>query len=501
MYYPWYETRKAGVFLFSRSRVNAFIPHHGFTTVVSGLYPSGCTEAFLHGYTPVVSSRGAGFIQFLIHSRYMPTPANQPRKKPERGLRRFWHQLGPGLTTGAADDDPSGIATYSQAGSRYGFQLLWLAAFTFPFMAVVQEMCGRIGLVTGRGLAANIRREFPAWILYATTGLLFFANTFNIGADLGAMAAATRLLAPELSFGILLIGFTLLSLALQIFLPYTRYARFLKWLSLVLLAYVLTALTLKDVDWLAVVRGALLPSVALTRVQILLLCGILGTTISPYLFFWQTSQEVEEEIADGKKTIASREGANAAVIHRMRVDVWSGMFFSNAIMFFIILTTGAVLHAAGITTITTASEAAAALKPLAGDYAALLFSVGVVGVGLLAIPVLAGSAAYALAESFRWKEGLYRKLKNAGAFYGVIIISVVVGLLLNFVGLDPMRALLYAAVGNGMVAPVVLLCILRLGNDRRIMGDRVNGRWSSFFGWLITGVMVLVASASLFALL
>lgn len=432
----------------------------------------------------------------------MPRASTHEQNKQRRvnGFRRFWHQLGPGLTTGAADDDPSGIATYSQTGSRYGFQLLWLAAFTFPFMAVVQEMCARIGLVTGRGLAANIRRAFPAWILYATTGLLFLANTFNIGADLGAMAAATRLLAPELSFGILLVGFTLVSLALQIFLPYARYARFLKWLSLVLLAYVLTALTLKDVDWLAVFRGAFLPSVDITRDQILLLCGILGTTISPYLFFWQTSQEVEEEIVDGKTTVASREGASDAVLRRMRVDVWSGMFFSNAIMFFVILTCGAVLHAAGITTITTAADAAAALEPLAGAQATLLFCVGVIGVGLLAIPVLAGSAAYALAESFRWKEGLYRKLRNAGAFYGVIVVSVVVGLLLNFVGLDPMRALLYAAVGNGIVAPVVLVCIMKLGGDRRIMGARANGRGAAMFGWLITGIMIVVAIASLLAL-
>lgn len=415
---------------------------------------------------------------------------------------KLWHQLGPGLTTGAADDDPSGIATYSQTGSRYGYQLLWLAAFTFPFMAIIQEMCARIGLVTGRGLAANIRLHFPRWVLYLCTALLFFANTLNIGADLGAMASAMQLITPQLGFGVLLIAFTIVSLLLQLFTSYARYARILKWLSLVLLAYVFTALTLQDLDWGHILRGALLPSVSLTREQLLLLCGIFGTTISPYLFFWQTSQEIEEEILQGKTTIRARqEELSKRHVHDMRTDVWTGMFFSNMVMFFIILVSAAVLHRAGITTINSAADAAAALRPLAGSGAALLFAVGVVGIGLLAVPVLAGSAAYAVTESFRWKEGLYRKLKDAYAFYGIIIVSTLVGLGLHLFGLHPIKALLLAAVANGLVAPIVLVLIVRLASNKNIMGGFVNSPLIRALGWTITSVMVLVALATILALL
>lgn len=415
---------------------------------------------------------------------------------------KFWHQLGPGLTTGAADDDPSGIATYSQTGSRYGYQLLWLAIFTFPFMTIVQEMCARIGLVTGRGLATNIRLHFPRWVLYLCAGLLFFANTLNIGADLGAMAAATQLISPQMGFGLLLIIFTVVTLLLQLFTSYARYARILKWLSLALLAYVFTALTLRDINWAEVLRGIFIPSLSVSREQIILLCGIFGTTISPYLFFWQTSQEVEEEILEGKTTIAARRAeVNATHIHDMRTDVWSGMLFSNLVMFFIILACGAVLHTAGITNITSAAEAAEALRPFAGSGATLLFAAGVVGIGLLAVPVLAGSAAYAITESFRWKEGLYRKLKDAYAFYGVIVLSTIAGLGLHFFGLNPIKALIFAAVANGLVAPIVLVLIVRLASDGRIMGTFVNSRVIQIFGWLITGIMVLVALAAIIAVL
>lgn len=419
------------------------------------------------------------------------------RLSPIRRVGKFWHQLGPGLTTGAADDDPSGIATYSQTGSRYGFQLLWTAALTFPFMAIVQEICARIGLVTGRGLAANIRLHFPRWVLYVCAGLLFAANTFNIGADLGAMAEAAKLLSPTLSFGLVLIAFAVTSLLLQIFLPYARYGRFLKWLSLVLLAYVLTALTIRGLDWLAILRATVLPSVTFSRDQIILICGILGTTISPYLFFWQTSQEVEEEVLRGEKTIRARQlKVNAMHIRSMRIDVWSGMFFSNAVMFFIILACAAVLNAVGRTSIQTAADAAEALRPVAGPLASLLFAVGIIGVGLLAIPVLAGSAAYALSESFHWKEGLNRKLKDAYAFYGVIAVSMLIGLALNFIGLDPIKALIYSAIANGLVAPTVLLLVMIIGGKRKVMGAYVNGSWSTVFGWGITGVMTVVAVAT-----
>ncbi len=423
------------------------------------------------------------------------------RISPVRRAGKYWHQLGPGLTTGAADDDPSGIATYSQTGSQFGTQLLWMAGFTFPLMAVVQEMCARIGLVTGRGLAANIRLRYPRWVLYACTGFLFVANTFNIGADLGAMASAMKLLTPEIRYGFLLIAFTVVSLLLQVFTSYATYARVLKWLALVLLAYVVTALTLDGVDWGSVIRSAVVPSLHLTRDQIILICGILGTTISPYLFFWQTSQEVEQEILEGERTVQAREQhVSRPIIRRMRMDVWSGMFFSNLVMFFIIVTTAMVLHRAGLTTITTAAEAAEALRPLAGSATFALFALGIIGIGLLAVPVLAGSAAYALAESFHWREGLYRKLKDAYAFYGVIAVATVIGLLLNFIGLDPMKALLIAAVVNGLVAPLMLFFVIRLGSDRRVMGQYVNGRTAGILGWLTFLLMAVVAVATVVVL-
>lgn len=420
---------------------------------------------------------------------------------PVKEVKEFWQELGPGLTTGAADDDPSGIATYSQAGAGYGFNLLWLAPFTFPLMAVVQEMCARIGLVTGRGLAANIRRYFRPWVLYLTTILLFVANTFNIGADLGAMASTTRLLLPRFGFAGLIVFFTLLCLFLQIFLSYQKYARYLKWLTLVLAAYILAALSLQ-LDWLAIFRQVLSPQISFAREQIFLVTGILGTTISPYLFFWQTSQEVEEKILAGQTTVKLRQQeVTRKEIKKMRLDVWLGMFYSNLIMFFIIVTCAGTLFRHGLTNIRSAADAAAALGPLAGQYASLLFSIGIIGVGLLAVPVLAGAASYAFAETFGWKEGLFYKLKQASAFYGVIIIAMFLGLLLNFVGLDPIRALIYAAVLNGLVAPVVLVLIVQLSANKSIMGRRRNHPAISLVGWITTGLMAIIGIATIVSLI
>ncbi len=424
------------------------------------------------------------------------------RKQPIlRRFGKFWHQLGPGLTTGAADDDPSGIATYSQTGSQFGYQFLWLAPFTFPLMAVVQEMCARIGLVTGRGLAANIRTQYPRTVLYVCTALLFVANAFNIGADLGAMAKATQLLIPGIGFGILIIGFASLSLLLQVFLSYARYAKYLKVMALVLLAYVVTAFTISGIHWSDVVRNTIVPSLHVSKVQILLVCAILGTTISPYLFFWQTSQEVEEEILQGASSVALRkQDVTPTGIRKMRIDVWVGMFFSNLVMFFVILTSGAVLHTAGVTNIQSAAQAAEALRPLAGQGAFLLFAIGIIGVGLLALPVLAGSAAYAVAESFRWKEGLYHKLKNAYAFYGVLAAAMLVGFILDFVGLDPIHALIYAAIANGVVAPVVLFFVVSISGRKSIMGNFVNTRLINVLGWITVIAMAVVAVASIVVL-
>lgn len=415
--------------------------------------------------------------------------------------RDYWHMLGPGLTTGASDDDPSGVATYSQTGAQYGFRLLWLAAFTFPLMAIVQEMCARIGLVTGRGLAGNIRVFFSHRVLYVCTILLFIANAFNIGADLGAMAKGVQLLNPQLNFAAIVIGFTLLSLLLQIFTPYAHYARYLKWLALVLFAYVLSAL-LAHLNWSDVARNAAVPHVTFNKSQLLLICAILGTTISPYLFFWQTSQEVEQQILEGRTSIKSRTSETTpAEVKSMRVDVWSGMLLSNIVMFFIIAACGAVLFGHGITNIQSTAQAAEALRPFAGNATYFLFAVGIIGTGLLAIPVLAGSSSYALAESFRWREGLERKFKQAHAFYGVIIVSMLVGLGINFIGLDPIKALIYAAIGNGLVAPAVLALIVLMGSNKKIMGEWVNGRVTTLIGWIVTVLMLIAGIAALWALI
>lgn len=406
--------------------------------------------------------------------------------------RKFWHGLGPGFTTGAADDDPSGIGTYSQTGAQYGYQLLWLAPLTLPLMAIVQEMCARIGLVTGRGLAANIKKYFPKSVSYICAILLLVANSFNIGANLGAMAQSAELIVPWLPFGFLVLAFTGICLCLQIFIPYQNYARYLKYLALVLLAYIATAFVIKDFPWGEVLRDGLMPSLNFSKTQIILICGILGTTISPYLFFWETSQEVEEKIASGKTSLIQRQEVDKKQIRTMRLDVWIGMILSNLVMFFIIAVCGATLFKAGINNIETASDAALALKPLAGNYAFLLFAIGIIGTGLLAIPVLAGSAAYAVSESFGWKEGLYLKFRQGIYFYSIIILSVLIGLGINFIGFNPIKALIYAAVINGLVAPVVLVLILLISGNRQIMNHYHNSSLQKVFGWGLAGLMLVV---------
>jgi NRAMP (natural resistance-associated macrophage protein)-like metal ion transporter len=413
--------------------------------------------------------------------------------------REYWNVLGPGLTTGASDDDPSGIATYSQTGAQYGFQLLWLSIVTFPLMATIQEMCARIGIVTGRGLAGNIRLHFSSRTLYICTLMLFAANAFNIGADLGAMAKGVQLLRPQWDFSLLVIGFAAASVILQIYLPYARYARYLKWLALVLLAYVASAL-MAHLHWGTVIHHAVSPSIHWSKDQLLLICAILGTTISPYLFFWQTSQEVESKIMEGKTSIESRQDADKKQIKAMRMDVWSGMFLSNIVMFFIIAACGALLFSHGITNITSASQAAEALRPFAGDKSYWLFAIGIIGTGLLAIPVLAGSSSYAAAESFKWREGLYRKFGQAHAFYGILILSVFVGLGINFIGIDPIKALIYSAVANGIVAPVVLALIVIISSNKKIMGEWVNRKSTTMLGWAVTSLMVVAGIAALWSI-
>ena len=415
------------------------------------------------------------------------------KEKPVKEAKHYWNTLGPGLITGAADDDPSGIATYSQMGAQRGFNLIWLSLFSFPLMGAIQEMCARIGLATGVGLATNIKRHFSKKILYFCTILLLFANVFNIGADLGAMAKGVQLILPNFNFVFLVIGFAVLSLILQIFISYKKYAKYLKYLALVLLAYVFSAFFV-GINWGEVFKHLIIPTVSFSRTEIILICAAFGTTISPYLFFWQTSEEVEEKILAGEKTEEIRRAKNTKKdIHKMRIDIWSGMFFSNLVMFFIIATCAAALFKNGIVNIKTAADAALALRPFAGDFAFSLFAIGIIGVGLLAIPVLAGSVSYAISESFGWKTGLYRKLKQATSFYGVIIIAMVLGIILNFVGLDPIKALIYSAVLNGIISPVILFLIVRISGNEKIMGGYQNKKLGNFIGWITVGILAVVS--------
>jgi Mn2+/Fe2+ NRAMP family transporter len=359
-------------------------------------------------------------------------------------------------------------------------------------------MCARIGLVTGRGLAANIRNKFSAKALYLCAGLVFVANTFNLGADLGIMAKAIQLIVPKAGFIFLVFLLAVISLFLQIFSTYARYAKYLKYLTLILFVYLLSALSLR-LDWVLVFKKAFLPS--FSKDQLVLICAILGTTISPYLFFWQTSQEVEEEILKGRTTVKMRQKeTDAEEIKRMRIDVWSGMFLSNLAMFFIIVACAGTLFANGVTDINRAEEAALALRPFAGEFTFLLFAIGIIGVGMLSVPVLAGSAAYAVSEAFSWRTGLYRRLKDSYAFYGIIIISMSIGLLINFFGFNSVKILIYAAVLNGLVSPIILFFIVKLAGDKKLMGKWASGLLVKIFGWLCFALMSLVGIFTIISL-
>jgi Mn2+/Fe2+ NRAMP family transporter len=360
-------------------------------------------------------------------------------------------------------------------------------------------MCARIGIVTGRGLAENIRREYPSWALWVCVVLLFAANAFNIGADLAAMADAVRLLVPRIPSATLVVLFALVSLLLQVFVSYQSYARYLKYLTFALFAYIATGLLI-GLDWGEVVRHTVTPSISFSSDSLLIICAVLGTTISPYLFFWQSSQEVEEEIEHGHTTLEEREGATSAEIRDMRVDVWSGMFVSNVVMFFIIAVCAGTLFANGMTDIRTAADAAAALEPFAGAWAKVLFAIGIIGVGFLAVPVLAGSSAYAIAETLHWREGLYLQLREAVGFYGVIAASMGVALLLGTFGIDSMKALLYSAVMNGLVAPFVLFFVVHLASDESIMGQWVSDRATALLGWAVVGTMTAAGLATIVSL-
>jgi NRAMP (natural resistance-associated macrophage protein)-like metal ion transporter len=402
--------------------------------------------------------------------------------------------LGPGIITGAADDDPSGIATYSVAGAQLGTKLLWTALLTWPLMAAVQIMCARIGMVTGRGLAGNLKQRFPGWLLRIFIVALLIANTINIAADLAGMADAAQMLAGVNSHFFVVIFAVLISWA-TIRLRYHQIASVLKWLVLVLFAYPITAFVV-GADWGRVVRDTLVPSMPHTRDEWSMLVAILGTTISPYLFFWQASEEVEEEKAAGLNTLDERRGATVQELQLRRVDVGVGTFFSNLVMFFIILTTAITLNRHGITHIETSREAAEALRPLAGRFAATLFTLGIVGVGFLAIPTLAGSAAYAFAETLGWRQGLDKKLKQARSFYALILLSTGVGVVVDFAGINPVKALYWTAVVNGLLAPFLLVAILVIAADKKLMQGQPSSRW----GWALVAITTLAMFAAVVAM-
>ncbi|MDO8657344.1 MAG: divalent metal cation transporter [Candidatus Levybacteria bacterium] len=416
-------------------------------------------------------------------------------------LSKIIKSLGPGFITGASDDDPSGIATYSQTGALFGFQQAWTALFSFPLMFAIQEMSGRIGLVTGRGLAGVIKEHYPKKILYFTVLLLFLANTINIGANLGAMAGSAKLI-TGIPFIFLLIGMVVLSLTLEIFVSYKIYSKYLKFLTFALFSYVITAFVVK-IDWSKVLVSTFIPTIQFSKIYLVNIVAIFGTTISPYLFFWQASEEVEDEIAHHKLRCmgAGQPKVTPKDISRLRTDTLIGMFFSNLVMFFIIITTGATLFPKGIHNILSASDAALVLRPLAGDFAFLLFALGIIGTGLLAVPILAGSASYAASEAFGWKAGLYRKLNKAHGFYGAITIATLVGILINFIGLNPIATLYYTAVINGIIAPPLLVMILLIANNKKIMGNRTNNKWLNILGIITVIIMTFAACVLLLSFL
>ncbi len=418
------------------------------------------------------------------------TNASQPESE-TAGVCQSLRQLGPGLITGAADDDPSGIATYSQAGAQFGYSMLWTVVFTLPLMAAIQIVSARIGYVTRKGLAANIKRSFPRWVLLAVVGLLLLANTLNVAADIAAMAEALRLLVGG-SAHVYAVSFGLLCLVLQVFLPYKTYVRWLKWLTLALLSYVAVVFTV-PLDWAQVASEVLRPRLAFNHDMLLMVVAVFGTTISPYLFFWQAAQEMEDSSGSGPRAPQDvrRE------LRRIKADTLIGMTFSNLIAFFIILSTAATLHAAGVTDIQTSAQAAEALRPVAGEFTFLLFSLGIIGTGMLAVPVLAGSAGYAVAEAAGWSGSLSARLERGEGrgFYGVIAAATVGGVILCFTPLDPVKELFWSAVLNGVIAVPIMAVMMLLASRKSTMGEHVIGARLRWLGWVATAVMAATVAA------
>ena len=424
----------------------------------------------------------------------MPAQEAQSSRVGEGTAGEVVRSLGPGLITGAADDDPSGIATYSQAGAQFGFQLLWTLVLTYPLMVAIQLVSARMGRVTGRGLSANIRKAFPRPMLLAVIGLLLVANTINIGADIAAMGEALRLLTGG-SVHLHAVVFGVVSLVLQVFVPYERYVRYLKWLTVVLFAYVAVAFMVR-VPWTEVALGALLPRFDIGGDAITVIVAVFGTTISPYLFFWQATQEAQDVKIDPQlEPLIKAPRQAAGSLARIKWDTWIGMGFSNGVAFFIILSTAATLHASGLTHIDTAAQAAEALRPIAGDLTFGLFAAGIIGTGLLAVPVLAGSAAYAVAEAMEWRTGLDRKLFEAREFYAIVAFATVGGVLLDFSPVDPIKALFWSAVLNGFIAVPIMAVTMMLAQRRDVMGKFVISQRLRWLGWAATGVMLAATVA------
>jgi len=406
-------------------------------------------------------------------------------------------RLGPGLITGASDDDPSGIATYTQAGAQFGLSMCWVMLFTFPLMAAIQEISARIGRVTGHGIAGNIRAHYPPWLLRGIVALLLVANTINLGADLGAMGDATRLLLGGPA-GLYVVGFATFCAVLEVFSSYDRYVRALKWASLSLFAYVAVAFAV-HVSWLDVLRHTLVPTLSWQTDYVVTIVAVLGTTITPYCFFWQSSQEAEDERIDPHAhALLDAPDEAPAQIGRIRWDTYVGMGYSNLISLFIIIATAATLNAHGVTDIQTSAQAVEALRPISGPLSAVVFAAGIIGIGLLAVPVLAGSGAYALGEALGWPTGLSRRPLDAKAFYGAIVISTLIGIAINFVGLDPIRALFWTAVINGVIAVPLMAVMMVMAMDRRVMGRFVLPRPLWALGWLCT-LALAAAVAVMFA--
>jgi NRAMP (natural resistance-associated macrophage protein)-like metal ion transporter len=402
-------------------------------------------------------------------------------------IKQFWKVLGPGLVTGASDDDPSGIATYSQAGAAYGLSTLWTALITFPLMASIQEMCARIGMVTSQGLTGTLKKKYSKSVLYLTLLFSFPAIVMNIGADIAGMGAVGNLLFPSIEASYFSIFFTIILLVLIIYLPYQKIASILKYLCIVLMVYFIVPFLYKQ-DFVLILKSTFIPTIKFDKQFISILVGILGTTISPYLFFWQATMEVEEMKHRKKQLVV-----NKRLISNMKKDVDFGMLFSNLVMFFIILTTGTVLFNGNIHQIDTVEQAAQALKPLAGNAAYLLFAVGVIGTGLLAIPVLSGSLSYIITETFGWEQGLDKKFHEAKAFYIIIAISLLLGLSMNYIGISPVKALIYSAILYGLTAPVLIAVILHISNNKEVMGKFTNNRRSNLLGWATLLLMTAAA--------